>query len=100
MSADEGAETLKMSATNGDLHPSTSDYHTLATPGKRKRGSAEEKSQDGSFSAAESQDKEELQENLQNLVEILSKCALPNRTLDDGGGIMWPSVLMIANEEV
>lgn len=77
MSADEGAEASKMSPTNGELLPSTSDYHALATPGKRKRGSAEEKSQESSFSATESQDKEELQENLQNLVEILSKCALP-----------------------
>lgn len=77
-----------MSATNGELHPSTSDYHALATPGKRKRGSAEEKSQDSGSSATESQDKEELQENLQNLVEILNKCAFPNRTLDNGGGIL------------
>lgn len=80
-----------MPATNGELHPNTSDHPALATPGKRKRGSGQEEEsaqKAGSSVADSSQEKEELQENLQNIVEILSKCALPNKILDLRAGVM------------
>ncbi|KAH8426954.1 uncharacterized protein LDX57_004677 [Aspergillus melleus] len=76
MSADEGGGTAPMSATNGELHTSTPDPPTMATPGKRKRVSShdEKAAQDASSSASKgSQDKVKLQETLRNLVEILSK---------------------------
>lgn len=84
MSADEGGNASTMPSTNGEINPSTSDPSALATPGKRKRGSAhdDKSAQEASSPATESQEKEKLQENLRNLVEILSKCALPDRTDD------------------
>lgn len=84
MSADEGGNASTMPSTNGEINPNTSDPSVLATPGKRKRGSGhdEKPAQEASSPATESQEKEKLQENLRNLVEILSKCALPDGTLD------------------
>lgn len=79
MSADEGGGASTMPTTNGELHPTPPDPSTLATPGKRKRGSGhdEKSAQEAGSPAKVSQDKEKLQENLRNLIEILSKCALP-----------------------
>ena len=84
MSADEGGNASTMPSTNGEINPNTSDPSVLATPGKRKRGSGhdEKSAQEASSPVTESQEKEKLQENLRNLVEILSKCALPDRTDD------------------
>lgn len=65
-----------MPTPNGDLQPSPPDPPTLLTPGKRKRASLEERSGQDASSSAQSQDKEKLQENLRNLVEILNRCAL------------------------
>lgn len=65
-----------MSATNGELHASTPDPPSLATPGKRKRVSShdDKATQDASTSASKaSQEKAKLQETLRNLVDILSK---------------------------
>lgn len=93
MSADEGAEAFTMPPTNGELHPPASDPPTMASPGKRKRGSGsdEASAHEAGSSATESQEKESLQENLRNLVEILSKCAHPDWTLDYcGDGIISP----------
>lgn len=77
MSADEGGEASKMPPVNGDLHVPSSDTPAVATPGKRKRGSGSDEApaQETVSPATESQEKEKLQENLRNLVEILSKCA-------------------------
>lgn len=78
MSADESADASTIPPTNGELHPS--DPLVMATPGKRKRGSGsdETSAHEAGSSVTESQDRESLQENLRNLVEILSKCAHPD----------------------
>lgn len=80
MSADESADASTIPPTNGELHPSTSDPLVMATPGKRKRGSGSDEAHahEAGSSATESQDRESLQENLRNLVEILTKCAHPD----------------------
>lgn len=77
MSTDESGEASKMPSVNGELHVPSSDTPAVATPGKRKRGSGsdEASAQETASPATEAQEKEKLQENLRNLVEILSKCA-------------------------
>ncbi|GMF68751.1 unnamed protein product [Aspergillus oryzae] len=75
MSADEGGGTASIPATNGDLHATTPDPPSLATPAKRKRVSSHDDkvAQDAGSSASQAQEKIKLQETLRNLVEILSK---------------------------
>lgn len=69
MNANEGDEIASVSATNGELRP---DPAAIATPGKRKRSTQEEKSSADSTSNT-SHDKANLQENLRSLVGLLSK---------------------------
>lgn len=67
-----------MPSVNGELHVPSSDTPAGAmTPSKRKRGSGsdEASAQETTSPATETQEKEKLQENLRNLVEVLSKCA-------------------------
>jgi hypothetical protein len=75
MSADDSGTTTSMSATNGELTTATPDPPALATPGKRKRVSSHEDktSQDLNTATSQAQEKIKLQENLRNLVDILSK---------------------------
>ncbi|KAE8152677.1 hypothetical protein BDV25DRAFT_57351 [Aspergillus avenaceus] len=75
MSADEGGGAVSMPATNGELHATTPDPPSLATPGKRKRVSSHDDKvpQDTTSSASQAQERIKLQETLRNLVEILSK---------------------------
>ncbi|KAF9891082.1 hypothetical protein FE257_005017 [Aspergillus nanangensis] len=75
MSADEVGGTASMSATNGELNPSTPDPPALATPGKRKRVSSHDDkgSHDTNPVASQAQEKIKLQENLRNLTEILAR---------------------------
>ncbi|KAL4897099.1 hypothetical protein BDV59DRAFT_198525 [Aspergillus ambiguus] len=75
MSADDNGATASMSATNGELNTATPDPPALATPGKRKRVSSHEDkaSQEASTASSQAQEKVKLQENLRNLVDILSK---------------------------
>ncbi|GAB1194615.1 hypothetical protein APSETT444_003861 [Aspergillus pseudonomiae] len=75
MSADESGGTASIPATNGDLHATTPDPPSLATPAKRKRVSSHDDkvTQDAGSSASQVQEKTKLQETLRNLVEILSK---------------------------
>lgn len=91
MSANEAGGASMMPATNGEPHPTPPDPSTLATPGKRKRGSGhdEKSAHEAGSPATESQDKEKVQENLRNLVEILSKCALPRGPWVIGGGVYF-----------
>jgi hypothetical protein len=64
-----------MPTTNGELHTTTPDPPSLATPAKRKRVSSHDDrvAQDTGSSASQSQETIKLQETLRNLVEILSK---------------------------
>ncbi|KAG2412186.1 hypothetical protein HFD88_009742 [Aspergillus terreus] len=89
MSADDSGATTSMSATNGELTTANPDPPALATPGKRKRVSSHEDktSQDPNTATSQAQEKIKLQENLRNLVDILSKndtelhllsCTLPS----------------------
>ncbi|KAL5339186.1 hypothetical protein BJX70DRAFT_364611 [Aspergillus crustosus] len=73
MSAD-GSGGTSMAATNGERSTSTPDQSTLATPGKRKRVSSDDgKAAHEATPASLADERAKLQENLRNLVEILSK---------------------------
>lgn len=71
MSADEGGDTTSMPVTNGEPNPSA-DTVAVATPAKRKRPLSQEEKVPESTSSAP-QDKTQLHETLQNLVELLLK---------------------------
>ncbi|KAJ5808335.1 hypothetical protein N7474_009604 [Penicillium riverlandense] len=72
MSADEGGDAVLVPATNGEHRPSPPDSTAVATPGKRKRSSQDEKSaQESGLSAP--QDRQDLHETLQTLVDLLLK---------------------------
>ncbi|KAL1962074.1 hypothetical protein VTN77DRAFT_602 [Rasamsonia byssochlamydoides] len=75
MASDEGGETATMPVTNGDLHPPPAGSAALSTPAKRKRvSSSEERSaQVNAPSASAGQDKEELDQTLRYLLQILAR---------------------------
>lgn len=63
-----------MATTNGERATVTPDPNTLATPGKRKRASNQDDKTTHEANAATLLDERaKLQENLRNLVDILSK---------------------------
>lgn len=69
MSADEGGDAVLVPATNGEHRPSPPDSTAVATPGKRKRPSQDEKSAPESVP----QGKQDLHETLRTLVDLLLK---------------------------
>lgn len=69
MSADDGGDTTPMSATNGESY---SDPATMATTGKRKRSTQDDKPSSDS-SASASRDRANLHETLRSLIELLLK---------------------------
>jgi hypothetical protein len=69
MSADEGKNTTPMPATNGESHL---DSNVVATPGKRKRSTQEEKSGADS-NASTTRERATLHENLRSLIDLLLK---------------------------
>jgi hypothetical protein len=76
MSSDEGGETAAMPVTNGELHPATADT-LLPISGKRKRVSSpdETPAQDSAPPTVPAQEKQELNQTLRYLLQILAKLA-------------------------
>jgi hypothetical protein len=74
MASDDAGETTTMPVTNGDLHPPSAVSPVLSTPGKRKRvSSPEDKSAQDKASTSPEQDKQELDQTLQYLLQILAR---------------------------
>jgi hypothetical protein len=74
MSSDEGGETAAMPVTNGELHPATADT-PLPIFGKRKRVSSPDETpgQDSAPPTVPAQEKQELNQTLRYLLQILAK---------------------------
>jgi len=77
MSSDEGGETAAMPVTNGELHPATADIPSLPISGKRKRVSSPDETpgQDSAPPTVPAQEKQELNQTLRYLLQILAKLA-------------------------
>jgi hypothetical protein len=72
MTSEREGEAATMAVTNGELHPPTDESPVLLTPGKRKRASTPDRSENLTPNTAE-EDKTELDQTLRYLFQILEK---------------------------
>ena len=77
MSSDEGGKSAAMPVTNGELHPATADTPSLPISGKRKRVSSpdEKPAQDDAPPTVPAEEKQELNQTLRYLLQIMAKLA-------------------------
>lgn len=71
MASEQEGDAATMAVTNGELHPPADESPVLSTPGKRKRASTPDRSENLTTTAEE--DKAELDQTLRYIVEILAK---------------------------
>lgn len=72
MASEREEDAATMAVTNGELHPPSDESPVLSTPGKRKRTSTPDRSENLSPNTAK-EDKAELDQTLRYLVQILEK---------------------------